>query len=254
MCPAARASASCSPTPPGSRPVSIVWIARQFTEEHRAALDWLNEHTDDSINLFGLEVELWRIGGSAIAPKFNIVSQPNDWSRTVHRVAETEGLSPHSQLQRKFWTEFRAHMESTKSPIRCQKPQAQSFMDHAIGRSGMHLSSAVSIWNTETKVKGPEIRAELWVKGSAAKAEFAVLEKQKESIEKELGFPLTWHNLEKNTSCRIFTRKDADFLDDSLWPEQFEWLRQNLEKMLGVLGPIVKNLEPEGAVGEAGNA
>lgn len=179
----------------GLKAVTIVWIARQFTEEHRAALDWLNEHTDGSINLFGLEVELWRIGGSAIAPKFNIVSRPNDWSRTVK--TEVKGLSPHSQLQRRFWTEFRAYMESKKSPVQCQKPQAQSFMDHAIGRSGMHLSSAVSIWNTETKVKGPEIRAELWVKGSAAKALFAVLEKKKESIEKKLDFPLTWHNLEK---------------------------------------------------------
>src|SRR5437016_7933967 len=25
--------------------VTIVWIAQKFTEEHRAALDWLNEHT-----------------------------------------------------------------------------------------------------------------------------------------------------------------------------------------------------------------
>ena len=197
---------------------------------------------------------MWRIGDSAIAPKFNIVSQPNDWSRTVKIAAGIEGLSPHSQLQQKFWTEFRAHMESKKSSVRCQKPRAQSFMDHAIGRSGMHLSSAVSIWNTETKGKGPEIRAEVWIKGSAAKALFAALEKQKESIEKKLDFPLTWHNLEKNASCRIFIRKDADFLDDSLWPGQFEWLRQHLEKMLSVLGPIVKNLEPEGAVGEAGNA
>lgn len=65
----------------------MVWIAERFTEEHRATLDWLNERTDDTINLFGLEIELWRIGDSPIAPKFNIISQPNDWSRTIRQAA-----------------------------------------------------------------------------------------------------------------------------------------------------------------------
>ena len=53
--------------------VTIVWIAHRFTEEHRAALDWLNEVTDEAINSsiaesgddpillsFGITVPLWR--------------------------------------------------------------------------------------------------------------------------------------------------------------------------------------------------
>jgi hypothetical protein len=31
---------------------TIVWIANPFTEEHRAALDWLNEITDGRFNFF----------------------------------------------------------------------------------------------------------------------------------------------------------------------------------------------------------
>src|SRR4029079_16711090 len=52
----------------GLKAVTIVWIAQHFTEEHRAALDWLNEITDERISFFGLEIELWRIGESPIAP------------------------------------------------------------------------------------------------------------------------------------------------------------------------------------------
>src|SRR6185312_8829511 len=63
--------------------VTIVWIAERFTEEHRAALDWLNERTDEKITFFGLEVELWQIGNSPVAPKFNIVSKPNDWAKSI---------------------------------------------------------------------------------------------------------------------------------------------------------------------------
>ena len=58
--------------------VTIVWLAERFTEEHRAALDWLNRVTDERITFFGLEIELWRIGDSLMAPKFNVVSKPND--------------------------------------------------------------------------------------------------------------------------------------------------------------------------------
>src|SRR5207244_6039820 len=63
----------------------VVWIASKFTEEHRAALDWLNEHTTEEISFFGLEVELWRIGSSPAAPKFNVVSKPNEIGRASCR-------------------------------------------------------------------------------------------------------------------------------------------------------------------------
>ncbi len=76
--------------------VTIVWVADHFSEEHRATLDWLNERTDEKINFFGLEVELWRIGDSPIARKFNVVSQPNDWTRSVQTAAAGSGeLSAH---------------------------------------------------------------------------------------------------------------------------------------------------------------
>src|SRR5690242_9746546 len=72
----------------GLEAVTIVWIAARFTEEHRSTLDWLNKITDDSFRFFGLEVELWRIGSSPAAPKFNIVSKPNDWSHSVRKAAD----------------------------------------------------------------------------------------------------------------------------------------------------------------------
>ena len=60
----------------GLNAVTVVWIAESFTNEHRAALDWLNKITAEGFSFFGLEIELWRIGDSPIAPKFNVVSHP----------------------------------------------------------------------------------------------------------------------------------------------------------------------------------
>ena len=46
----------------GLATATIVWVAAEFTEEHRATLDWLNSATDDHFRFFGLEVQVWRIG------------------------------------------------------------------------------------------------------------------------------------------------------------------------------------------------
>ena len=45
----------------GLKAATIVWIASRLTEEHRAALDWLNEITDGKFQFFGLEIEVWKI-------------------------------------------------------------------------------------------------------------------------------------------------------------------------------------------------
>lgn len=221
--------------------VTIVWIAERFTDEHRAALDWLNERTDEKINLFGLEIELWRIGDSPPAPKFNIVCQPNEWSRTVREGAAGK-VTEIKELQFRFWTAFRDYM-AANSRIRCQKVYPQHWMNHPIGRSGFHLTSITSTFNTESADGGPEIRAELTMIGDEAKDRFAALEQRKAEIERAIGCELTWHNPEGQKACRIYTRRDADFRDESQWPEQHQWLREKLELFQRVLGPIVQDLD-----------
>lgn len=136
-------------------------------------------------------------------------------------------------------------MEKQGSFIRCQKPQPQHWTTHAIGRSGVHLNSIVSLWNSETNSRDPEIRVELYIDGPDAKQEFAALHKQKDAIETALGFPLTWRNPENKAMCRLYTRQNADFLNPEFWPQQFDWLCQRLEIMHKVFAPIVKNLKFE---------
>jgi Domain of unknown function (DUF4268) len=229
----------------GLQAVTIVWIAERFTDEHRATLDWLNERTDDQINLFGLEIELWQIGDSAVAPKFNIVSQPNDWSRTVQAAArETGEISEHKQKQLRFWIAFREYMEKN-SAIRCQGAYPQHWMNHSIGRTGFHLASIASTWNSATGTSKPEIRVELTLSGNRAKQRFAALQRRREEIEEACGLPLTWHNPTGKNMCRIYTRKDADFLQEHLWSEQQQWLRENLELFQKVFAPLVQNIDNE---------
>jgi hypothetical protein len=53
----------------GTSPSTIVWITTGFRPEHRAALDWLNEHTDPDTRFFGVEIEVVQIAGSPPRPE-----------------------------------------------------------------------------------------------------------------------------------------------------------------------------------------
>ena len=50
----------------------IVWIAKEFRDEHRAALDFLNSRTSGDTEFFGVGVELWKIEGSSAAVNFDL--------------------------------------------------------------------------------------------------------------------------------------------------------------------------------------
>jgi hypothetical protein len=86
---------------------TLIWVAAKFTDEHRAALDWLNVNTADDVFLFGLEIELWKIGASAPAPKFNIISKPNHWSKVVKWQAKGANGHMMSHQIYEFWSAFK---------------------------------------------------------------------------------------------------------------------------------------------------
>lgn len=230
----------------GLKAVTIVWLANPFTEEHRAALDWLNEITDSRFNFFGLEVELWRIGNSQVAPKFNVVCKPNDWSKTVAEGAvrvEGEALTEAKQIQLEFWTAFREYVLEQDTRIKPTKPFPQHWMNIAIGRAGFHLAAIASFWDSEAgSYDNNEVRAELVFRGENSKAFFAELELQRDQITTGLGYPVIWHNPDKAQMCKIYVRRSANLRDRNDWPEQQKWLLERLEDLHRVLSPIVRDL------------
>jgi hypothetical protein len=44
-------------------------------------LEFLNQNTTEDLNFFAVEIELWRIGDSPMAPSFNVVVKPNGWAK-----------------------------------------------------------------------------------------------------------------------------------------------------------------------------
>lgn len=215
----------------------VIWIAESFRPEHSAALEFLNDNTTDELSFFAVEVELWRIGDSPLAPKFEVVVKPNDWAKAGREQARAAAsTTPTKQLQQKFWMALIERLSISAPQIRPQKPRPQHWLNNSIGRSGFGL-------NPTANSREERLGVELWISHQGAKQHFAYLLAQKQDIESKLGFKLDWQELPDARACRIASwYPDAPIEDENRWSEYVDWLMQRLVKMDAVFRPIVRVL------------
>jgi RNAse (barnase) inhibitor barstar len=213
---------------PGLNVRAIIWIASKFTEEHRAALDWLNEVTEENISFFGLEVELWKIGNSEPAPKFNIISRPNNWNKNLREVAQNSGsgeVSTTKLQQMKYWQALREYLLENNSNIRPQKASPQHWTNFSIGRSDFYMGARVNS-------RENYIAVYLNFRNLQSKEVFHAFHTDKEKIEKDFGRELVWDELPDAKECTIYTvLKNTDFRDEDNWQNQFSWIKESLESL-----------------------
>ena len=214
----------------------MVWIAERFTDEHRAALDWLNEITDEEFSFFGLEIELWRIGDSPMAPKFNMISHPNDWTKTIDQIVHRE-LTSAQQLYFDYWTALQEHLEERNGVINPVAPSRDSWVSFGVGRSGFWLSASAS-------VRDKWISVSLTLAGRDGKPHFYLLEGDKVDIEEEIGAELEWDEKQGRKQNYIsLSLEDIDLEDRQDWNRQHRWLCEQLEAFHSVFSPRVKVLD-----------
>jgi hypothetical protein len=117
----------------------LIWIVKDVRDEHKQAVDWLNEHTDDKINISAIRMELWQIGDSPYAPKFQIISKPNDWAKALKKSTGHSELSDRRLMQLEFWNQFKEFAASRQTSLRLRKSYPKHWYDISIGNSKSHL-------------------------------------------------------------------------------------------------------------------
>lgn len=199
----------------------IIWLVKDYREEHKQAIDWLNENTNTKINLFLIRFELLQIDDvSTIAPQFNIISQPNDWAKTL-KVSKQEGqLSDTKMMQLDFWDKFKSFAQEKTTKLKLRKAQPQHWYDISYGSSNSHISLTI---NTQSK----QIGCEIYISNS--KETFQRLYESKDLIEKEVGEKLEWMDLPGKKACRIKLSRNADVEKEQNWEEYFAWMLNKAE-------------------------
>lgn len=221
--------------------VTIVWIAGQFTDEHSAALDWLNEITNEEIRFFAIEVELWRIGDSLPAPKFNIVSKPNDWTQSanIERRKLAFDYSPTQLLQLEYWGALQELMQQRQGNVRPRKGQPQYWQGFSIGRTGFKLVANV-------RFRENRIGVGLILDSNDSKKHLALLLKDKDEIELELGSTIEGYYAKSGQrQCSIGRsgRDNCDLMNRDNWPDYLNWMCEELENLHRVFAPRIKALD-----------
>lgn len=198
----------------------IIWVVKRARDEHRQAIEWLNQHTDSNIGFFLLEIELWQIGDSLKAPRFNVVEKPNDWSKAMKN---TEGISDTGLLKLDFWTGFNEAMKSNNDFTRnfhTRKATHHHWYDLSIGNSAYHIALTI---NTQKKY----INAGIYIDDD--KAIFEQFKNHKDEISSMLNNKVEWNEEPGKKACRFYIITDINPLKRENWDKAYNWL---LEKAI----------------------
>lgn len=189
----------------------VVWIVKEAREEHRSAIEWLNNNTNSNVNFFLIEIHAYKIGNSDSAPMFQVIEQPNDFIKNNKSSNSNESMSK-SQAQRiEFWNQFNSVAIERGKPFNLRKANTDHWYSIAIGTSEAHID--VTLVNKDSL-----IGVELYITNN--KELFDRLVERKEEIERDLGFKLDWRRLDNSKASRIVHRiKGLNFDDHSNYIE-----------------------------------
>lgn len=212
---------------------AVIWIASKFTDEHKKALDWLNDHTSDEIGFYGIKVELWQIDNSQPAVKFNVVSEPNIAVRQATKRKEQGELTDTRKTQLEFWTEFREKLAETGKVRSLQTPRPQYWFDIALGKSGINISNT---FNTDRN----EIGVRVYIGNKKVDEWLPYFESKKELIETQIESELVWNPNPSNRDKVITLTKHFDLENKENWKLGIEWLVEKTIKFRETFSKIIK--------------
>lgn len=210
---------------------TIIWIVKEAREEHKAAIEWLNNNSSEEIGFFLIELHAYKINDSLPAPMFKVVEKPNNFTKTSKQNYSDKELNRSQNERLMFWEEFNTVIVAKGKPFSVRKPTTDHWYDVAIGTSEAHL--AINLVNKENKIV-----LELYILDN--KNLFDHIYEDKEKIENTLQMSFSWERLDGKKASRI--KHDVlglDFSDHSNYPQLMDECIDKILKMRDVFKKYV---------------
>lgn len=220
----------------------IVWIVADVRDEHEQAINWLNEHTDEDINIFLIQIKAVRIGESKPAPIFDIIARPNRRMKSERRNAT---MSPETQLfkqnQAIFWEYFIQRLQNEKNDLITghAPPRQQIWINIRFGLGKARIS--LTILQKPT----PSLEVQLYIPND--KELFNHLLEMRDTIEAKIGSELEWMYLPERSASKIKIVREGDYTEalkegnEKYLDELIAWLIKYVNVFAETFEPIVKN-------------
>lgn len=196
----------------------IIWIVKNAREEHKKAIEWLNNNMDEEIDLFLIQIELWKINDSIPAPRFNVLEQPNTWAKEVKRISHE--MSDTMAFNLNYWTEFSDYVfKDSKFSKLFNKRKLSTDNSYRVAAKSSEFNFAFLL-NTSRNVITVECNI------SNNKELFHQFYSSKEKIESIIGLELDWKELPERKASRILIEKEVNLNDKNQWEDQFDWMKE----------------------------
>lgn len=215
----------------------IIWIVKDVREEHQKAIDWLNENSGENINFFLIKIELWQIGDSSLAPKFQIISKPNDWAKIIKNTMYSKELSDTALQNIDFLNQFINYAKEHNTKLRLGRVQPTTPSYYSIGIGNSNAWIAVKI-NRKKNV----IVADLYFLNKEA---YNALYKDKDTIEKEYGKTLNWDDRAELKGAVIGDQISVNLDKKNNWVEYFGWLLKTTESYQNIFLNRLKEIKKD---------
>ena len=220
--------------------LAIIWVAESIRDEHRQALEWLNQRTDENTNFFGVIIEVFVIDDSKPAYNFNAVVIPSEWQKSIKPRASS--VSPKGEKYRKYFQELIDDLRNNHRFTSAKVGQAQPWYSFSSGMQGIQYGANFA--------QGGKARVEIYIdKGEHGKNKnfFDILNKRKAEIESGFGNSLEWERLDERKASRIAVYRDGNIdASDRELEEIKKWHIDNLLKFKKIFTPEIKRVLENG--------
>lgn len=208
---------------------TLIWVAESFTDEHLAVINRLNAMRDEDFRFFGVEVKTAEITDSPYGVQFNVVAKP---SVSIHPRPNNA-----NSWAEQFYAQFREDLTANNSPLR---PLAQDWNEKYPSYLGFDIGRWPEVWlGAWIELNGNRIAANLHLIGQNAASLFNELTSNRVDVETQFGRKLQWKQWNSvSYQVGVYT-STTNLTDKGDSPNQFEWLRSNLEKLNEVFGPRI---------------
>lgn len=213
----------------------VIWVSESIREEHRQALEWLNQRTNTDTEFFGVVIEVLQIDDSKPACNFKPVVFPNEWQKSKRSQA-VGTVSSKGEAYRQYYQVLIDELREKHKFTGARIAQPQNWYAFSPGISGIRVSAVFAGNDT--------VRVELYIDLGdleTNKSLFDWLQSQKDIIEKECGFPLQWERLDERRASRIAVNRKGNIENSAEELEQIrKWQIERLLIFKKVFGPLVK--------------
>ena len=222
---------------------TVVWVSPSFRDEHREALDLLNDLGADRVRFFGVELGVIKIGDSAAAPHLQVRAEPNDWHAQVSAAARgSSQASGIGVLYKGFWERYLERVSVEHSSWTNAKA-SQSHNWFSMPAPFKSLSVYGNSFN-----KGGRLSNEIYIDaadGAASAALYSALLARRSEIETVYGSPLEFQELPGKRACRIVEYGNGEVKDVERHDEFIDWFFDRGERLRQAIDSVADEVKAE---------